>query len=276
MTGNPPPKKGWFVKSHWIIAVALVVILLPSAVLFRQSRTHNEKHQVHIKKTIIRPLLPSETTAVLGVKGTPDLKIQWHPPHVMKVWLTTFRGRTYRVTQLPRCEHLEALIRYNPRGETLSEARKLLGGIAASTGSFHHPKSMVLADFLQREGKIICPARTGRCFVTIDGIGVLNISGDYESIKGDPRYSAIALGQRLVPLMRDGFTLAFMNQITDRMAVGLNKSFIFIVQGKTSIWRLSEFMSTQLPINSAINCDGGHVVRGKGPVHIVFRWKKTN
>ena len=169
---------------------------------------------------------------------------------------------------------MEALISYNPQGETIREAKNCLGGIAASTGSFHNPKSMVLADFLQRKGTIMCPARTGRCFVAVDGIGALSISGDYNTIKGDPKFSAIALGQRLVPLMQDGFSTAFMNKVTDRMAVGLNKSFIFIVQGKSSVWRLSQFMQTKLPITTAINCDGGHVVRGKGPVHIVFRWKK--
>lgn len=169
---------------------------------------------------------------------------------------------------------METLITYDPRGETLREAMKRLGGVAASTGSFHNPKSMVLADFLQRKGTIMCPARTGRCFVAVDHNGALDISGDYKAVKGDAKFSAIALGQRLVPLMQDKFSLAFMNQVTDRMAVGLNKNFIFIVQGKTSIWRLSEFMQTELPVSTAINCDGGHVVRGKGPVHLVFRWRQ--
>ena len=273
--GYPPQKNRRQPRvPRWIIAAALVILLLVTVVCWLSRARNTEQRARASRQILTRPLLPSEATAVLGAKATPVRETPWHPPHTMKVWLTTFRGRTYRVTQLPRCEHLETLISYNPGGETLREAKNRLGGIAASTGSFHNPKSMVLADFLQRKGTIMCPARTGRCFVAVDGIGALSISGDYNTIKGDPRFSAIALGQRLVPLMRDGFSTAFMNKVTDRMAVGLNKSFVFIVQGKSSVWRLSQFMQTKLPITTAINCDGGHVVRGKGPVHIVFRWKK--
>jgi len=275
-TEYPPPKnRDRFSKLRWIAAVALVIILLSVATVYWRLRARDDKHLARLdEKILTRPLLPAEATAVLGAKETPVRKTPWHPPHLVKVWLTTFRGRTYRVIQLPRCEHLETLISYNPRGETLREAKNRLGGIAATTGSFHNPESMVLADFLQRKGTIMCPARTGRCFVAVDREGAVSISGDYNTVKGDPRFSAIALGQRLVPLMNDGFSLAFMNKVTDRMAVGLNKNFIFIVQGKSSVWRISEFLQTQLPIRTAINCDGGHVVRGKGPVHLVFRWRQ--
>ena len=258
-----------------IAVVVLTVVLLAIVAAYRLLRTRDHERRSRVtEKLLTRSLRPSEATVVLGAKAATTRKTTWHPPHVLKVWLTVFRGRTYRVTQLPRCEHVETLISYNPRGETLREAKNRLGGIAASTGSFHNPESMVLADFLQRKGTIMCPARKGRCFVAVDGIGALSISGDYNTIKRDPRFSAIALGQRLVPLMQDGFSIAFMNKVTDRMAVGLNQNYIFIVQGKTSIWRLSEFMRTELPIRTAINCDGGHVVRGKGPVHLVFRWRQ--
>ena len=77
-------------------------------------------------------------------------------------------------------------------------------------------------------------------------------------------------------LQRNGFSVAFMNKTTDRMAIALNSNFIFIVQGKTDIWRLAHFIAHKLPASTAINCDGGHVVRGKGPVHIVFRWKTAS
>ena len=39
-----------------------------------------------------------------------------HPRHMVKVWLTTYRGRTFRVIQLPRCEHMEAVLAYNALG----------------------------------------------------------------------------------------------------------------------------------------------------------------
>jgi len=225
-------------------------------------------------KAVTRPLRQSETGAVVGEHKQTPRKSAWHPPHVVKVWMARYKRRTFRIIQLPRCEHLETVITYDPSAETVAHAKKRLGGVAACTGSFHNPRSMVLADFLQRRGTIVCPARTGRHFVVLDGNGALNISGDYAAVKGNLCYSAIALGQRLVPLQRDGFSLAFINKMTDRMAVGLNRNFIFIVQGKSDIWKLAEFMRTQLPVRTAINCDGGHVVRGKGPVHLVFRWRR--
>lgn len=197
----------------------------------------------------------------------------WHPPHVVKVWTTSHKGRIFRVTQLPRCEHLEMKIAYTPQGETVKQAQRRLGGVAAMSGSFHHPQTYSLADFLQRNGSVLSAARTGRHYLAANTDGSLSISGDYTSIKGKPDISALALGQRLVPLRRDGFSLAFMNKVTDRMAVGMNNNFLFIVQGKSDIWKLAHFMEHKLPVNVAVNSDGGHVVRGVAPVHVVFRWK---
>ncbi|MEN6356754.1 MAG: hypothetical protein ABFD83_06685 [Armatimonadota bacterium] len=208
-----------------------------------------------------------------GAKIFSVKKKSWHPPHCVKVWTTKYKGRIYRVTQLPRCEHVETLITYSSSGETLARAKKRFGGIAVCTGSFHHPQSYCLADFVQKDGEIISSARTGRAIVTINHDGILGISDDYCSIKGQSGISALALGQRLIPLMRDGFSLSFMNRITERMAIGLNDNFIFLVQSKTSIWRLAGFMKRKLPCKTAVNSDGGHVVRGRAPVHIVFRWK---
>jgi hypothetical protein len=225
----------------------------------------------------------TESTLEDAIKGVSPIgkgpweaeKKEWHPPHLLKVWTTKYKNCIYRVTQLPRCEHIETVITYNGHGETLAQAKKRVGGIAALSGSFHHPKSYSLADFVQRDGEILSSATTGRCFVCIDQDGVMDISRDYCSIKGQSGISALALGQSLIPLRRDGFSIAFMNRKTDRMAIGINEYFIFIVQGKSSIWRLADFMSKRLPCKKAINSDGGHVVRGKAPVHIVFRWKKT-
>jgi hypothetical protein len=132
---------------------------------------------------------------------------------------------------------------------------------------------MALADFLQRGGNVISPARTGRSYMAVYANGMLDISHDYSMVKGKSGISALALGQRLLPLQMDGFSKAFMNKQTDRMAVALNSNYVFLIQGKSDIWRLSHFIKSKLPATSAVNCDGGHVVRGKGPVHIVFRWK---
>jgi len=198
-----------------------------------------------------------------------------HPKHVVKVWLTTHRGRTFRVIQLPRCEHMEAVIAYEPAGETNEKAKERLDGAAVCTGSFHNSKTMALADFLQRKGSVTSGASTGRWFFAIMGNGELDISDNYMLVKGKAGVSALALGQRLVPLYKDGFSTAFMNRVTDRMALGLSHDYLFIVQGKSDIWRLADFMATKLPCKIAVNADGGHVVRGRSPVHIVFRWRQA-
>lgn len=184
-------------------------------------------------------------------------------------------GRTFRVIQLPRCEHMEAVIAHNPRGETKEEAKLRLGGAAVCTGAFHHPGSMTLADFLQIDGNIVAHARTGRPFLAISKSGELEIADDYMRVKWDPHYDVITLGQRLVPLRRDGFSLRFMNRVTDRMALGLTDTNIYIVAGRSDIWRLAHFMRNYLHCDQAINADGGHVVRGRSPVHIVFRWREA-
>lgn len=196
-----------------------------------------------------------------------------HPKHVVKVWTTTYKKRVFRVTQLPRCRHMEAVISYEPVGETKERAKQRLHGVAVCTGSFHNPRSMSLADFLQRNGNVSSHATTGRWFFAVQENGDLDMSNNYMLVKGRSGVSVITLGQRLLPLHRDGFSVAFMNRVTDRMALGLGHDYIFIVQGKSDLWRLADFMAKQLPCKVALNADGGHVVRGRSPVHIVFRWR---
>jgi hypothetical protein len=134
---------------------------------------------------------------------------------------------------------------------------------------------MAIADFLQKQGSVFQGARTGRCFVAVNSNGKVHISRDYAQIKGKPDVSALALGQSLVPLQMDGFSKGFMNRDTGRMAIGTNSNFLYIVQGKSDIWRLAQFMKRKLPVTRAVNSDGGHVIQGKAPVHVVFRWKKS-
>lgn len=196
-----------------------------------------------------------------------------HPRHAVKVWLTSHRGRTFRVTQLPRCEHMEAVIAYYPGAETKEQAMRRLGGVAVSTGSFHNPSNLKLVDFVQSQGDIISGATTGRWFLAILGNGELDISDSYMLVKGKSGVSALALGQRLVPLHQDGFSRTFMGAVTDRMALGLSHDYTFIIQGKASIWTLADFIRSTLPVKIALNADGGHVVKGRSPVHIVFRWR---
>lgn len=253
------------------VFTTLSVTLVALGAFFPQAMGR-EPGPPRLDRPITKVLKPVEKSAVLGATGLDQRKGSWHPPHKVKAWTTRHKSRTFRVIQLPHCEHIETLITYNPAGETVRRAKLKSNGIAACTGSFHNPSSMALADFLQRNGSVLSPARTGRGFFAVHADRRLEISKDYHLIKGKTGVSALALGQRLLPLERDGFSVGFMNRVTDRMAIGLNKNFIFIVQGKSDIWRLSHFMQHKLPITTAINCDGGHVVKGKGPVHIVFRW----
>ena len=227
---------------------------------------------------------PSESAKVPYLSSAPKLYIyrsepqppaQPHPKHVVKVWLTSYHGHTFRVTQLPRCEHMEAVIAYHPKGETKEEAMRRLGGVAVSTGSFHNPGNLELVDFVQHEGAVISGATTGRWFFAILQNGDLDISDNYMLVKGKSGVSALALGPRLVPLRRDGFSKTFMDAVTDRMALGLSHDYIFIIQGKSSIWTLGDFIKNTLPVTIALNADGGHVVKGRSPVHIVFRWRNS-
>lgn len=259
---------------RFIKILNIVILLVAALLLFRvpwspRGKVTNER--VEKPRTMSLPRL--ETASAANVQPA---RSAWHPPHIMKVWTTEHKGRIFRVIQLPRCEHIEAVIAYNPSGETVAQAKQRLGGAVAMTGSFHHPRTFALADFLQKDGAVYAAPSTGRCFLAMHNDGKLAISNDYSSIKGKRGVSALALGQRLVPLQRDGFSVAFMNRVTDRMAIGMNDNFIFIVQGKSDIWRLAHFMGNVLPCDMAVNSDGGHVVRGVAPVHVVFRWKTSN
>ena len=151
-----------------------------------------------------------------------------------------------------------------------------MGGVAALTGSFHDPHSLILADFLQRDGAIESGATTGRWLLVIRKDGSLDITGNYPAYKGKSGISAMALGQRLVPFHSDGFSSGFMKRRTERMALGLTRDHIFLVEASTDIPRLASFMKDKLHVTIAINSDGGHVVQGRAPVHLVFRWRKAH
>jgi len=208
-------------------------------------------------------LLLSAASASLAAPPRPELK----------TWTTRYKGRAFHVVQLPRSDQLEAVISYEPAGETRARAMQRLGGIATLTGSFHHPRTLALADFLQKNGTIVSGATTGRSFLSINQQGAVDISRDYNTLKGRAGVSAMALGQRLIPFHQDGFSKAFMNAQTARMAIGLSRDSIYLVEARTDIWRLAAFMKNKLPCTTAINSDGGHVVQGRAPVHLVFRWR---
>lgn len=252
-----------------ILLPILIIIFMP--VLSRPD-AKSPPADSETMRTLRLPKVQAPDTTPVDEKPT----TVWHPPHLLKVWTTVHKGRTFRVTQLPNCEHMDAVIAYNPRGESLQQAKKRLGGAAALTGSFHHPQTFALADFVQEYGAVYAAPATGRYFLAMYTNGKFTISDDYSSIMRKSDVSALALGQRLVPLQHDGFSLAFMNRVTDRMAMGLNSNFVFIVQGKSDIWQLSQFMQHVLPVTIAVNSDGGHVVRGVAPVHVVFRWSGSS
>jgi len=258
---------------NWRIAVAICVTALGAlfaAAVLRPTSPAPQPTSPTPRQDTVKSPLPAKVRVYRSEREPPPKE---HSKHIIKVWLTEHKGRTFRVIQLPRCEHMEAVIAHEPSGETVQRAKRRLGGVTAMTGSFHDPRTMALVDFLQRKGNISSHATTGRWFLAITWGQVSDISDNYLLVKGKSGVSVIALGQRLVPLHRDGFSLGFMNRVTDRMALGMSKNYIFIVQGKSDIWRLAHFMQHKLPVKIALNSDGGHTVRGKAPVHIVFRWR---
>ncbi len=214
---------------------------------------------------------PKPVQVVIPLPKPPPQR-KWHSSHHVKVWLTNYESRIFRTVQIPRCEHVEMVVTYVPApGETCAQVKRRTRAIAVCSGSYHHPQSMALADFLQRGGKVLMPRRTVRGILTTDPEQVADILD--QMVRGKGR-SALALGSRLVPFKLDGFSRAFANQQTDRMAVGLTKGYIFIVQGKSDLWRLGHFLREGLGCAKGINADGGHVVKGRGPVHIAFRWRR--
>lgn len=254
-----------------IVESALLTVAACAAIWWPQTTGQEAAQPAKPSAAVLKP---SQADVLLEAENVKPKEDNWHPPHIVKTWTTKHKGRTFRVTQLPRCEHLETVISYDPSGETLARAKKRLGGVSACTGSFHNPQTMALADFLQRQGAVLASSRTGRAVVSNHDGGRLDITDSVADILRKEGVSALKLGQRLVPLQKDGFSTAFMNRVTDRMAIGLNGNFIYIVQGRSDIWRLAHFMANKLPVRTAVNSDGGHVVRGKAPVHLVFRWKK--
>lgn len=213
-----------------------------------------------------------ETQEMVIPLPKPPPERKWHSRHIVKTWLTNYRGRVFRTVQIPRCEHVEMVVTYTPApGATRDEIKRRTGAIVVCTGSYHHPTTMALADFLMKDGRALMGRRTRRGILTSDREIVADI---LEEIVRGKEVSAVALGSRLVPFKLDGFSKAFANRQTDRMAIGLTKGYIFVVQGVSDLWRLGHFMEHGLGCSKAINADGGHVVKGRGPVHIAFRWRR--
>ncbi len=221
------------------------------------------------------PDRPRPVKPAAGVfPSVPTARTAYHPPHVLKVWTLKHRGRVFRCIQMPRCEHLEAVLAYNWSGETMQQVKKRLEGAAVCTDGFVHSTSYAPADFLQDRGRALSRAATGRWMFVINSTGEMDIHGNYMLVKGQKGVTAAALGQSLVPLKYDGFSKAFMNRVTDRMGIGLTKHHVFIGAGSSDIWRFAKLFEEVLHCQVAINTDGGHVIRGKSSTHIVFRWKK--
>lgn len=178
------------------VAVVLSVAAAPCRPVARQPAPARASH-----RSQARPI------AVPPAKAQPAE--QKCPDHAVKTWAASYRGRTFRVTRLPRCQHIESLIAYNAAGETKEQAQRRLQGIAVCSGSFHHPRTMAIADFLQNKGEVITDPTTHRWFLAVLDDSQLKISGNYDLLKGRHGVSALALGQRLVPLHQDGFSRAF-------------------------------------------------------------------
>ena len=206
-----------------------------------------------------------------------------HPKHIVKVWTTTYRytnptthktrKKIFRVTMLPRCEHIEVFPTFMPTGETKEKAMKRLNGVAVCTSAYYNPANYRAVDFFRRDGKIIVGCEVGRSCLAIHPSGYIDISNDYNFIKSNNNIDAVALGQMLNPFKYDGFSKSFAGRVTDRMGIGLTENNIYIVQSCTDLYLMSKFFINVLQCDKAINTDGGHVVKGISPYHLVFRWK---
>lgn len=194
-----------------------------------------------------------------------------HPRHEVVVFEKKYRNRNFLVVRLPHCEHLEMIVAYNPEAETKRQAKERTGGIAVSTGPFYNMTTKTPVDRVMKNGKSLSHDVADRTVLVVLPSGKLKLTRDFEMVKNIDE--AAALGQTLIPFSYDGFSKKFANQKTARNAIGITKEHIYIVQTTSDLWRLSSFMEKELDCQSAINCDGGHTVKGKSPFHLVFRWK---
>ncbi len=219
---------------------------------------------------------PINLTATDKAKSDKDNIKRPHPHHQLIVWTTTYQKTIFRVIKLPRCQHLETIITYNPPGETKEQAKKRMEGIAVCTANFYNTQTLKPVDYFRRYGIEITGKEVGRPYLAIYNDGWLEVSDNYQYIRKNPKIDALALGQLLVPFNFNGFSIFFANIETDRMALAFSKNYFYIVQGKSNLWRLSKFIKVKLYCDLAINTDGGHAVKGYSPFHLVFRWKKAN
>ncbi|AKM82733.1 TPA: hypothetical protein DD449_00660 [Candidatus Berkelbacteria bacterium] len=200
---------------------------------------------------------------------------QNHPKHIVKPWVTKYKGATFLVVQLPRCNHVEAVISYEPGGEKKERAKKRLGGFAVCSGNFYDCRTNLPVDYFRRNGVKVKGREVGRYFLAIHPDGRINLSQDYQLLNKNKEIDAVALGQMIKPFRYDGFKTVFIDAETDRMGMGFTSGYIYIVQSRTNIRTLASFFANVLKCDEAINTDGGHVVKGKSPFHIVFRWHKA-
>lgn len=178
----------------WVFGLTLIVVAILIGVVCLHHQSSSAQPLRPLPQSMVMP--PQSMVTLPPVKkDVPKTAIAekktWHPRHQMKVWTTRYGGASYRVIQLPRCEHLETVITYTPNGETFQQAKTRIGGIAVMSGSFHHPQSFSLADLLQREGTIANPAMTKRYFLVISAQGIPSISGDYAQYLRKPGVSMI-------------------------------------------------------------------------------------
>ena len=199
-----------------------------------------------------------------------------HPRHQVVCWTTKYKGTTFRVIKFPHCRHVETIISDNPPGETVRHAKKRWHGFAASTACFYNTKTLLPVDFFRRNGKIKVGREVGRRILAISKVEPLKIQNSLDFLRSKLTSDALALGSLVKPFSLDGFSIAFANINTDRMSLALSPKYLYIVQAKTNLWKMSQFTKERLPCNAAINTDGGHAVKGKSPYHLVFRWKNRS
>ena len=205
---------------------------------------------------------PKPVDVVIPLPDPPPER-KWHPRHQSKTWLTKYRGRIFRTTQLPRCEHVEMLVTYHPApGVTRAQVKQRTGAIVVCTGSYHHPQTMALADYLQRDGRVLMARRTQRFMLTSDTTKVVDILD--EIIRGNEVSACPA--SRLCRLLMVSRSRSPTGRPTAWQSA--SPKAIFVVQGLRPV-------APRLEVSAAYDQRRWRAWPRSRLVHIAFRWRKS-
>ncbi len=198
-----------------------------------------------------------------------------HPSHEVLVSVVRYQHRIFHVVRLPRCEHLEAVITNEPSGETLAQAKQRMGGVASIPAPSMTPTASLspISSSATAPSNPAPPPAAG-CSSSPPTASSTS-PATTRSTKASPASPRWPWASASSPSTATASTTSCMKRRTERMAIGLTKEDIYLVEANTDIPRLAAFMKNKLKVEIALNSDGGHVVHGNAPVHLIFRWRRS-